>query len=209
MRLDPHRPAAETIQEAARVIRSGGIVLHPTDTLYGLACDPFNARALEKIYRLKKRPPERGFLLLISDPDWVSRLAAPIPHLFPALAREFWPGPVTFLLSARPELPALLTGEGGKVGVRWPALAYLQDWLKALGGPIVSTSANRSGHPVPASVAELKRLFAGKVDLFLEVGEMENQTPSSVVDLTVSPARLVRQGKQAHRLSTFLQSFQS
>lgn len=209
MRLDPHRPAAQTIQEAARVIRSGGIVLHPTDTLYGLACDPFNARALEKIYRLKKRPREKGFLLLIADPSWVSRLAAPIPHLFSALAREFWPGPVTFLLLARPELPALLTGEGGKVGVRWPALAYLQAWLKALGGPIVSTSANRSGHPVPGSVAELKRLFAGKVDLFLEAGEVENLTPSSVVDLTVSPARLVRQGKQAHRLSKFLQTLSS
>ena len=190
------------------MIREGGVVLHPTDTLYGLACDPFCVEAVDRLIAIKERPPERGLLLLVPDCASVDNLCDEIPEVFHAAARELWPGPFTFLLRAASRLPQGVRGEEGKVGVRQPALPYLQSWMSLIPGPLVSTSANRSGKAVPGSVAELKRLLQGEVDLFLEAGEVKDPYPSSVLDLTIEPSRIVREGREVEKVKQFLEHYQ-
>lgn len=192
------------MEEAARVIRAGGVVLHPTDTVYGLACDPFQPRAVSRLIEIKGRDKEKGFLLLLPDLTWIEKLCSAVPAVFDGAAARFWPGPVTFLLRASPRLPILVRGREGKVGLRRPALPYLESWMRAIPGPIVSTSANPSGQWVVGSAATLSKRFQNGVDLVLEAGEMENPKPSTVVDLTTTPPGIVRRGREAKGVAQFL-----
>lgn len=204
VRVDPYSPAATTIERAAGIIRQGGVVLHPTDTIYGLGCDPFCPQALRRLFEIKGRPPQKGLLLLVPASTWVEKICDEIPEVFYPAAREFWPGPVTFLLPANPNLPSLVRGGSGKVGLRQPALPYLDSWMKAIPGPLVSTSANRSGQESPGSIAALRKLFQDEVDLLLEANEVEDPRPSVVVDLTLCPPRIVREGRGVERVKGFL-----
>ncbi|MDA2926987.1 L-threonylcarbamoyladenylate synthase [Acidobacteria bacterium AH-259-G07] len=203
--FDPASPTREVIEKAAQVIRQGGIVLHPSDTIYGLGCDPFNERALQRLFAMKGRSEHKGVLLLLADLSWIKSISANIPEVFYELAEAFWPGPVTFLLEGGSELSPLIRGEDDKVGLRWPDRPFLQLWMKAIPGPVISTSANRSGQPPPEMVQDLKRLFYHQVDLFLESGEINQDVqPSTVVDLTTNPPRIVREGQAAEQVRRFL-----
>jgi len=192
------------IEAAAAVVRRGGIVLYPTDTVYGLGCSGLKADALARLFELKQRPPDRGVLLLIPELDWVERCARSVPADFFPLAEALWPGPVTFLLPASPRLPDLISGGAGKVGLRQPELPYLRSWLEAIGEPLVSTSANISGKPKPQSVEELTTLFWGRVDLFVEAAEIGEAQESTVVDLCNEPAQIVREGQLAEKVRSLL-----
>ena len=203
MEVDLLQPSLEIIERAVGTVRRGGVVLHPTDTVYGLACDPFCQAALERVLALKERSRRQGFLLLIPDADWAKRLTASQPQAFLPLARRFWPGPLTLLLPARDRVPPIIRGEEGKVGLRIPQLPFLRAWLQALDSPLVSTSANLSGRPTP-SVDGLKRLFRERVDLFLEEGAAAATTPSTVLDLTSHPPRIVRRGERSDEIEFFL-----
>lgn len=204
MRIDLDSLPEATIREAAGVIRRGGIVLHPTDTVYGLACDPFHLQAVNRLFGIKGRPREKGFLLLVPELTWVEKLSAEVPQVFYEVAEKFWPGPFTFLLEANATLPAWVQGKEGKVALRHPALPYLESWMKAIPGPLVSTSANRSGEPLCGSVSSLQKRFEQRVDLFLEIGDMACEMPSSVVDLTTTPPRIVRVGRDVEKIKHFL-----
>lgn len=209
MRIDPLRPSPGIIERAAAVIRDGGVVLYPSDTVYGLGCDPFNEKALRRLFEIKGRPEEKGVLLLIPDSSWISRLCVNMPEVFDELAKSFWPGPATMLFEARPSvLPGLVVGEAGKVGLRCPDLDYLLRWMEAIPGPLVSTSANRSQEPPPESLLILRDLFEDQVDLFLEAGDInQNVQPSTVVDLTTTPPVLVRRGRLSDEVEIFLSRF--
>ncbi|MFQ5929795.1 MAG: L-threonylcarbamoyladenylate synthase [Acidobacteriota bacterium] len=205
MHFDPASPTPEVIEKAAQVIRQGGIVLHPSDTIYGLGCDPFNERALQQLFAMKGRSEQKGVLLLLADLSWLKGFSTNIPKVFYELTEAFWPGPVTFLLEGKSELSPLIRGEDDKVGLRWPDRPFLQLWMKAIPGPVISTSANPSGQPPPEMVQDLKRLFYHQVDLFLESGEINQDVqPSTVVDLTTSPPCIVREGQCAQRVRRFL-----
>lgn len=182
------------------MIRGGGVVLYPSDTIYGLGCDPFRAEAVERIFRIKGRPEEKGVLVLIPDESYLKSFCRKIPRDAAKLMRRFWPGPVTFLFPARSDLPELLKGRGDKIGLRLPLSRFLREWMGQIPGPLVSTSANLSGHPPPEDPAEIKQLFHDQVDLILEAGRLAGK-PSSVVDLTVDPPRLVRAGENAAELA--------
>ena len=204
MRFDLDCPPPEIIEKAAQAIRRGGIVLYPTDTLYGLGCDPFNEEALQRLFTLKGRSQKKGVLLLVPDYSYARVVSDRIPDLFYELTEAFWPGPVTLLLEGNSSCSRLLLGEEGKVGLRYPDLAFLQRWMKAIPGPIVSTSANLSGEP-SASLEDLKQLFDQQVDLILEGTGMEQPgEPSTVVDLTIDPPKIVRAGRWASRVGAFL-----
>lgn len=179
---------------------------YPADTIYGLGCDPLNRHALQRIFTIKGRPESRGFLVLVPDMAAVRSLAAEIPPEAMALVERFWPGPLTLILSARPDLPPELTGDGSTIGVRQPLNAFLEAWMRELQGPIVSTSANRSGEPTPTEPAELRRLFGNVVDLFLESVEPLQGIPSTVVDLSRRPFRMVREGVLAEPVEAFLRA---
>ena len=179
-------------------------MLYPTDTLYGLGCDPFNEEALRRLFTIKGRSQKKGVLLLVQDYSYAKVVSDHVSDLFYELVEAFWPGPVTLLLEGNSSCSRLLLGEEGKVGLRHPDLAFLQLWMAAIPGPIVSTSANRSGEPL-AALEDLKQLFDHQVDLILEGREMEQPSePSTVVDLTTDPPRIVRAGRWASRVEEFL-----
>jgi len=205
MYLDLDSPSPEIIEKAAQVIRQGEVVLYPTDTLYGLGCDPFNEKALERLFAIKGRPVGKGVLLLVPDNSYSEMVSTNIPNVFYKLVRTFWPGPVTFLLEGKPSFSRWLVGEEGKVGLRHPDVTFLNLWMQAIPGPIVSTSANRSGEPPAQSLDDLKGLFGDQVDLFLEGGKVKrNCKPSTVVDVTRDPPTIVRAGRWAGRVEEFL-----
>ncbi len=204
MRFDLASPSPEIIEKATQSIRQGELVLYPTDTLYGLGCDPFNEEALQRLFTVKGRSQKKGVLLLIPNLSYVAGVSDNIPNLAYEIAEAFWPGPVTLLLKGNSSCPRLLLGEKGKVGLRHPDLTFLQLWMDAIPGPIVSTSANRSGEPLTA-LEDLKQLFDHQVDLILEGEETRQEgEPSTVVDLTMDPPRIVRAGRWASRVGEFL-----
>lgn len=194
---------AEFTKRAAEVVRRGGVAFYPTDTIYGLGCDPFNESAVERIFDIKKRPAEKGVLLLISGIEWFERLSAEVSLAGRELAQRFWPGPLTLIVNPRPDVPPWLLGREGKLGMRWPAPPFLRSWLSELEGPLVSTSANLSGEPVPSTIEEMRQLFQDKVDLFIEA-DLEAGPASTVVDVTVEPARIVRAGALAEEIGKVL-----
>ncbi len=204
LHIDRFRPDPLQIEAAAAVVRAGGIVLYPTDTIYGLGCSGLRADSLTKLFELKQRSLDQGVLLLIPNIAWVKRCARSVPRDFVPLAEALWPGPVTFLLPASPELPALIAGGKGKVGLRQPELPYLRSLIEAIGAPLVSSSANISGRPLPRSIEELASLFGDRVDLFLEAAEMGETRASTVVDLCTEPAQIVREGQLAEKVRSLL-----
>ena len=207
VRCDVNSPSSGAIQTAARAIQRGQLVLHPTDTIYGLACDPLNPEALDRLFSLKGRSPEKGVLMMIPKIDLCEAICDDIPEVFHKFAARLWPGPVTLLLRGKTSLPDLLLGSEGKVGLRHPDLPFLQLWMEEIPGAIASTSANRSGQSPPASLEELRQLLGDEVDLFLEGEEIEVwPQPSTVVDLTLDPPRLVRSGQWAARVERCLKS---
>ncbi|MBI4446607.1 MAG: threonylcarbamoyl-AMP synthase [Acidobacteria bacterium] len=203
--FDVTNPNPPLLEKAAAVIRSGGIVLHPTDTVYGLACDPFQEKSIRRIVELKGRSSERGFLVLIADFSWIHKVADPVPPLMEWFSQKVWPGPVTLLLCARSDVSPLLSGWEGKVGLRLPEPMFLRQWMQMIPGPLLSTSANVSGQPLPSSLDDLQRMFASGVDLFLEGESPVEITPSTVVDLTCRPPRLVRPGKNRVWVETVIE----
>ncbi|MEE2839141.1 MAG: L-threonylcarbamoyladenylate synthase [Acidobacteriota bacterium] len=205
VRVDVNSPSSELIETATRAIRRGQIVLHPTDTLYGLACDPMNPEALDRIFALKGRSPTKGILLLVPNLNYCEDICDDIPEVFYEMAEALWPGPVTMLLGGKSSLPDAVLGSEGKVGLRQPDLPFLQLWMEAIPGAIVSTSANLSGQSSPGSLEELRQLLSAEVDLLLEGEEIDpKRQASTVVDLTLDPPQLVRSGQWADRVQAFL-----
>ena len=202
--IDLQAPDAGTIQDAARVIRAGGIVLYPSDTIYGLGCDPFNESALSRVFEIKGRSSGQGMLVLVASLEWVDELAVARPVVFDRLAERFWPGPVTMLLQARHHLPRLLKGREGKIGVRFPFSRFLRQWMDRIPGPLVSTSANRSGREPSGVVQELKDEFGGQVDLVLEANQLCGRQPSTVIDLAGDNPYVIREGAQCQEVKHFL-----
>ncbi|MFQ5741423.1 MAG: L-threonylcarbamoyladenylate synthase [Acidobacteriota bacterium] len=194
MRVDPISPSSQVVRCAVRAIQNGGVVLSPTDTLYGFAVDPFQPSALRRLVEIKARPEEKGLLLLIPEVEWVEKFCDQRPPLFQALVEKLWPGAVTLLLKAGAGAAPPIAGKEGKVGFRIPRSPFLQAWMEALGGPLVSTSANLSGEPPPRTVETLKELFSARVDLFLEGGGSNQGQASTVLDLSAGFPRIIRRG---------------
>ena len=143
-------------------------------------------------------------LVLIRSLPQLEELARSVPQEAGPLLRRFWPGPLTVLLEAHPRIPTELQGEGGKVGIRWPSSSFLQTWLDLLQVPLVSTSANRSGQEYDGSPAVLRRLFGAGVDLFIDGGTLLASRPSTVLDLTTRPFRIVRPGERGSEIARCL-----
>ena len=205
--VDTRKPEPDVIEAAVDVILEGGVVLSPTDTVHGLACDPRQPEAVRRIRDIKGRSAGKGFLLLIPGPGWVNSLAVTVPRGFQQL-KSLWPGPVTFLFAAGADAPPLVVGSEQKIGMRCPQHTFLQSWLRVLGQPLLSTSANRSGEAVPQSTEGLKRLFENSVDLLLLGREEIDLKASTVVDLTVSPPEIRRRGNGAAQVEEILSSAQ-
>lgn len=200
LEVDLNRPDPAVLEAVSRAVEAGEVLLYPTDTVYGFGCHGLCEPALERILQLKRRTADKGLLLLIPDLKTAERLSSRLPRKFQRLAAQLWPGPVTFLVPAAPTLPAPITGNQGKVGLRYPSLPFLRLWLERLAAPIVSTSANLSGQPAPESRSRLEALFGPGVDLFLDAGTLPESAPSTVLDLCSDTPRIVRKGAMDERI---------
>ena len=180
--------------ESRLLLAAGGILALPTETFYALAADPYQPAALKRVFALKGRAEGKPVLLLVAEAQMARQVAREVPELALRLMARFWPGPLTLILPAREDLPDLVTGGTGTVGVRQPRQAIVCRLLAALGLPLTGTSANRAGREPLTLADEVAREFGGEIDLILDAGPCPGGLPSTVVDVSVSPPRLVRPG---------------
>lgn len=188
------RPEAEFVASAVAAIRQGRVVAMPTDTLYGLAVDPFNADAVARVFELKGRGSDRALPLVAADVDQIAATLGMLPTLARLLASRFWPGPLTMLMSAPERLARDVTGGTGRVGVRVPAHAVARALCAACGTPLTATSANRSGQPATNDPDVVAAVLGGGIEVLLDAGVTPGGAPSTIVDVTDATPRVIRQG---------------
>jgi L-threonylcarbamoyladenylate synthase len=192
--VDPEAPQRDAIQEAATWIVNGGVVALPTDTLYGLAADPFSAAAVARVFAVKGRAAERALPLIAADAAQVTSHLGRFSPAGQQLADRFWPGPLTLLVAAPRALAADVTGGTGKVGVRVPADAVARAICAEVRRPITATSANVSGEPATADPDVVERTLGDRLDLLIDTGTTRGGAASTIVDATGLEPILVRAG---------------
>ncbi len=192
--VDPGRVAPDIIREAADIMGSGGVVVFPTTGLYGLGADIHNPEALDRIFQIKQRPIDKPLSVLIGEGDDLKGLVRHIPHQAALIAKRFWPGKVTIVYETEASLPERLTAGTGKIGVRLPGHPVAAALLRSLSFPITATSANLSGQPGCSQVVDLPPRVIDGVDLVLDSGPLMGGVGSTVVDVTIDPPRILREG---------------
>ena len=182
------------IAQAARILTVGGLVAFPTDTVYGVGAHAFDAEAIERLYAAKERPRDKAIPVLLAAAADLPLVACEVPSIAHRLAGAFWPGALTLVLPRHPALPAILTAGGDSVAVRVPDHPVVRALVAALGAPLAATSANLSGRPSPVTAQEVATQLGGRVDLILDGGPCPGGVPSTVLDLTLDPPRVLRAG---------------
>jgi L-threonylcarbamoyladenylate synthase len=185
---------AESYSRIASIIASGGIIAFRTDTFYGLGADPFNRDVVKRIKHLKGREGDKPILVVISDREQVGRFISELSPTFDLLAREFWPGPLTLIGKAAPEVPEEITAGTETVGVRLPGDDGVCTLVKACGGALTATSANPSDGEPAKTAKEVQNYFNDAVDLIVDGGAAKVDQPSTVVDARDVETRLIREG---------------
>jgi L-threonylcarbamoyladenylate synthase len=185
-----------TLRQAASVVRSGGVIAFPTETFYGLGVTPFDQEAVGRLFAAKGRSRTASpILVLIRAPEELRELVKDIGPNAELLMKACWPGPLTLVFVASARVPELLTAGTGTVGVRLSAAPLVHRLLDAIDGPLTGTSANRTGAAPATTAREVEQSLGDGVDLILDGGSTPGGLPSTVVDTTVVPARLVREGR--------------
>jgi L-threonylcarbamoyladenylate synthase len=195
LQVDPEHPDDAALHAAAEAVLRGGVIAFPTDTLYGLGCSLFDVAAVEMVARLKRRPPSLAVISLISDPLQAYGLADHVSEVAERLIERCWPGPLSLIFRAAPIVPIRVRGAGSTVALRCPKNTLCQRLLDRIGGPVVSSSANLSGQPPAESAEDVVRVFGNQLDLVLDGGPRRGNVPSTLVDVSESPPRLLRQGE--------------
>ncbi len=183
----------EQIEKGIKILKAGGIVAFPTDTVYGLGADAFNSKAVERIYEVKKRPRYLPLPLLIDDMSQLGTVAAPVSQVALFLARHFWPGGLTLILPKAASLPTYLANQS-TIAVRVPAHLVPLALIQGLGEPIIGTSANISGKASTLTVDEVKQQLGDKVDFTIDGGRCPGGSESTIVDVTGEMPVILRQG---------------
>ena len=195
LKVSAGTPETAPIHYAAEFIRRGRVVGVPTDTFYGLAADPFNLAAVEEIYRVKGRPENRALPILVSSLEQAAVLSRDLPPNFLKLARKFWPGALTIVVEAAHSLPLKVTGNKGRVALRWPNSRVACALIEQVGSPITGTSANVSGFPSCTNAQELVKQLGERLPLILDSGETGATVSSTIVNLDGDEWTIVREGK--------------
>ena len=191
-KIDPND--TDTLKQAADIIRNGGLVAFPTDTVYGLGADALNPEAVRRLYEAKGRPSIKPLILLISSVEDADRYVLMNP-LARILAQKFWPGPLTLVLPAREFIPSITLGGQSTAGVRMPNNETALKLIDYVGTPIAAPSANLSGRPSPVDAESVAADLNGKVDMILDGGSTELGIVSTVVDVTEAEhMRVLRDG---------------
>jgi len=191
--IDPQNPQPEVLERAAAAVRRGKVVAIPTDALYTLVADPFNLKAVTQVFHAKGREPHRSLPILIGSLLTAEELAAELNNRFYLLARRFWPGPLTIIVPASVRIPLKVTGNTGRLALRNSRAGVANRLIELMNQPLISTSANISGHPTCRSGIDVFGMMDGRVDLVLD-GGMCSGPGSTTVDITEPVWRLIKTG---------------
>jgi L-threonylcarbamoyladenylate synthase len=192
--VDPESPDPDSITRAAALIKTGGLVVFPTSSFYGIGAQALNVAAVDRVFQVKKRDPEKPLLILIASLTDLDALVQSIPETATRLMKAFWPGSLTLVFEAADRLPPNLTGYTNKIGIRLAGHPVASSLTKGVGTPITGTSANLSGHAACSAVVDLEPRFLDQVDLVLDAGTLGSGEASTVVDVTADTANILREG---------------
>jgi len=194
VRVDPVAPDDGVLREAADVLRRGGLVAFPTETFYGLGAAALDAAAVRRVFDVKGRPSSMPLLVLLDSAARLRHVVVDVPERARALMDRHWPGPLTLVFRAAPHVPRELTAGTGTVGVRVPNHAVPRGLVSQLGLPVTAPSANPTGGEPPTTADGVLAHFHDVLDLVLDGGPTPGAAPSTVVDVTVDPPRVLRRG---------------
>jgi len=183
----------DNIREASKVVRNGGLVVYPTDTVYGVGCDPFNVEAVKRVFEVKGERKEKPLPILASDIRFIEKIAY-LNERARKIGETHWPGPLTLVVPKKPVLPNIVTCSLASVGVRIPNHAVAVQLIKLCDGLLVGTSANKTGEKPPKTAGEAAKQLGAQVDIVLDGGPAPLGQESSIVDLTSSKPKMLRRG---------------
>ena len=194
--LSTHTPALfqEAVRRAVNVLRAGDLAAVPTETVYGLSANALDARSVAKIYKAKGRPQHNPIIVHVAGLDMARRCVSEWPELAGRLAAAFWPGPLTLVLPRSSEIPDAVTAGGETVGIRWPSHPFIQEVIRECGFPLAAPSANLSNEVSPTNARHVFKSLGTKIPLIVDGGQSQVGLESTVLDVTVSPPRLLRPG---------------
>ena len=185
LKIDPGRPDKKAIKRAAKILRSGGLVGFPTETVYGLGANLLNKKAIAKLYKVKKRPRSKPFTVHIASASSIKRAGCEITKEAKVLIDKYWPGPLTIILKCK---------DGRSVGFRMPENRVAIELIRQSAVPVVAPSANISGAIPPTSASGVLEQLDGRIDILLDAGVTDVGIESTVVDMTVTPLEILREG---------------
>jgi len=188
------KATVNNIREASKVVKNGGLVVYPTDTVYGLGCDPFNVRAVEKVFSVKGERKQKPLPILASDLERIEKIAY-ISEMARKIAEKHWPGPLTLVVPKKTVLPNIVTCGLASVGVRVPNHKVAVQLISLCDGLLVGTSANKTGEKPPKTAREATKQLGRQVDIVLNGGPTPLGQESSIVDLTSRKPKMLREGQ--------------
>ncbi len=194
LKIDPTKISKDVLNTVIGILRQDGMIVYPTETFYGLGVNAVSPNAIRKVYGLKGREKNKPLSVVISELEMLSALVIEIPEYFEPLAKKFWPGPLTMVFKASPNIPSELVGGTGTIGIRLPAVPWIWTVIDRARFPLTATSANLSGEKETADPETVVRTFTGKVELILDAGRTPGSLPSTVFDLTQETPRVLREG---------------
>ena len=192
--LDAAEDLRTELNKASSIIRSGGVVAFPTESFYGLGVSAWDGEAIQRLFTVKKREEDQPLLLLIPTKSLLTHYVIRVPDMANQIMEEFWPGGLTLIFEANPDLPYLLTAGTGKIGLRLSIHPVATALAQAVGFPITGTSANISGQAACSSAEAVRHSLGKGVDFILDGGETKGGKGSTVLDITVDPPMILREG---------------
>ena len=194
--LSTHTPELfqKAVQRAAELLRTGEVVALPTETVYGLAANALDEKAVAKIFQIKGRPANNPIIVHVASNEMAKSCVENWPELASKLSKAFWPGPLTLVLPRAEILPDIVTAGGATVGIRWPSHPFIQAVIRECGFPLAAPSANLSSRVSPTNAEHVRQQLGGKIPLIVDGGQSQVGIESIVLDLTVSPPRILRPG---------------
>lgn len=188
------KDSSQARRAAAEAIARGGVVAFLTDTFYGLGANPFDKEAVRRINALKGREGGKPILIVLSDASEADRFIESKSALFDAVSRQHWPGALTLVVKARASIPEEITAGSGTVGLRLPDERDVRDLIRSCGGALTATSANTAGAPPARTAEDVAHYFPTELDLIIDGGAARSERPSTVLDISLARARLIREG---------------
>jgi L-threonylcarbamoyladenylate synthase len=194
LKISPDSPEPSVVDYAADFIRRGRVVGMPTDTFYALSADPFNLSSIEHVFRVKGRAENKALPILVNSIEQAVTLARDLPDSFLVLAHKFWPGALTLVVEATHKLPLKVTGNTGRVALRWPDSRIASALIEAVHGPITGTSANLSGFPSCTNASQIVKQLGERLPLILDSGDTGAIMASTIVRISGNEWSIVREG---------------